>query len=341
MQSRVDFYEQQQRAYQAPATAHIYRQMAAWMESVLSWVEGTLAEHPPAWPEPEVRIQALCMLDDPLHVLTAPFEGPVLAFLNRLVAKAVDEIEAEQVASGATIWKLYNMGFVIKTAGVTLGFDPVRGAFDRSPIEEALFDRLLRQVQALFVTHCHKDHASAYAFERMIERGRPVVTPPGMWADRAISGHFYETARDPDVVHQLVVNDVPVSFCVYPGHQDETDNNVYVLDLPGDLRIVHSGDQANEEDWALLDRVHERFRVDVLLANCWRYGGLLRLIQGVRPRLVITGHENELFHFAENRLSYALTHRRLIQEPTPSLGMTWGERYHYEKGQLDNMAKNE
>jgi hypothetical protein len=114
-----------------------------------------------------------------------------------------------------------------------------------------------------------------------------------------------------------------------------------VLDLPGDLRIVHSGDQANEGDWDLLDRAHERFQVDVMLTNCWQYGGLLRLIRGVRPRLVITGHESELFHFAEHRFSYALTHRQLIQEPTPSLVMTWGERYHYEKGQLDNRAKNE
>jgi hypothetical protein len=104
---------------------------------------------------------------------------------------------------------------------------------------------------------------------------------------------------------------------------------------------VHSGDQANEADFDLFDHVHERFQVDVLMTNCWQYGGLLRLIRGIRPRLVLTGHESELFHFAENRFSYAFTYWKLAQEPTPSLVMAWGERYHYEKGQLDNRAKNE
>lgn len=166
--------------YAAPDTQNIREQMVRWMDSTYRWVDKVLNQNPPQWPEPVIRRQALLMLDEPLHVLSAPIEPCLNAFLNRRIARAVDEIETEAVTSGMTIWKLYNHGFVIKTPDVTIGFDLHRGPFESFQIEAGLFDRLLQTVRALFISHDHSDHADADAIPRMIDLGRPVVVPPGL-----------------------------------------------------------------------------------------------------------------------------------------------------------------
>jgi hypothetical protein len=105
---------------------------------------------------------------------------------------------------------------------------------------------------------------------------------------------------------------------------------VYLVDLPHDLRVMHTGDQSHVEDFAWIDRVHERFGIDVLLPNCWSTD-LRRLIRGTRPRLVITGHENEMGHAVDHREAFSKTYAHIAEESTPVLVMAWGERYHYQR----------
>jgi hypothetical protein len=321
--------------YKSPETELIHRQLVAWMESTLTWVDQALNDHPPAWPEPEIRKAALFMLDEPLHVLSAPIEAPVAAFLNRRIGRAVEEMESEVVTSGTTVWKLYNHSFVVKTPEIAIGFDLHRGPFESFQIEPGLFDRALGAVAGLFVSHEHGDHADRYAVSRMVELGRPVVAPPRLFEGEAIAGQLITPERHWKVTHDLQLGDVSVTFHAFPGHQGPAlINNVYLVALPGGLHVMHTGDQSYGDDFAVwIDRLHEQFRVDVLLPNCWTTD-LPRLIRATRPQLVMTGHENELSHSVDHREAYAKTYAHIVDEPTPVVVMAWGERYHFENGQL-------
>lgn len=321
--------------YDDPETQNIRLQMTRWMESTLTWVDDTLHRHPPAWPEPAIRMKALLMLDEPLHVLSAPLEPCLNDFLNRRIARAVDEIEAEAVTSGMTLWKFYNHSFVVKTPELTLGFDLHRGPFDSFSVRPELFDRIVAVTQALFISHEHSDHADADVVDRMLALGRPVIVPPGLWEGEAAFADLIRPARDGQSVHRLALGDSAINYRVFPGHQgSEMLNNVYVVGLPNGVHVMQTGDQSNMEDFAVwIDRVHEHVEVDVLLPNCWSTD-LRRLIRGVSPRLVITGHENEMSHPVDHREAFSKTYAHIVAEPTPVLVMAWGERYHYEPDEV-------
>ena len=65
------------------------------------------------------------------------------------------------------------------------------------------------------------------------------------------------------------------------------------------------------------------------MPNCWTTD-IIRMIQGMRPRVVITGHENELGHSIDHREAYWRTYERLEGSPAPCVLMAWGESYHYK-----------
>ncbi len=319
--------------YAEPEMQVMHQQMVRWMQSTFEWVNGVLNQHPPKWPEPTIRRHALFLLDEPLHVLTAPVEPGLNEFLNRRIERAVSEIEREVVTSGVTIWKLYNHGFVAKTPELTIGFDLHRGPFETFQIESGLFDRILRATQALFISHAHSDHADADAIPRMVEWGRPVIVPPGLWEEEAIYPELIKPERQRERENRLTLGDASIMYRVFPGHQGtELLNNVYLVGLPNGPQIIHTGDQSNAEDFDVwIDGLHEQFSVDILLPNCWSTH-LPRLIREVSPRLVITGHENEMSHPVDHREAFSKTYAHIAEEPTPVLVMAWGERYHYDQG---------
>ncbi|MBN1247977.1 MAG: hypothetical protein JXC32_09995, partial [Anaerolineae bacterium] len=315
-------------------TQAIRQRMVAWMAETLAWVDDALNQHPPAWPEPAMRRQALFMLDEPLHVLSAPLEPCLNDFLNRRIARAVAEIEGEVVTHGMTLWKLYNHGFIVKTPELTIGFDLHRGPFDTFQIDAALFDRILHLTQALFISHAHSDHADATAIPRMVALGRPVIVPPGLFDGDPLENQVTTPERHWKIENHLTLGGADLSYRIYPGHQgSELLNNVVLVTLPGGLSVMHTGDQSNWEDFRVwIDRVHTQAEVDVLLPNCWSTD-LPRLIRGVAPRLVITGHENEMSHPVDHREAFSKTYGHIVDEQTPVLVMAWGERYHYDPDQ--------
>lgn len=316
--------------YADTETEQIHQQMLRWMQMTLDWVDGVLTEYPPSLPEPPIRRRALYMLDEPLHVCSAPIEPPVAEFLNRRIEKTILEIENERVTDGVTIWKLYNHGFIVRTQEITIGFDLHRGPFESFHIKPELFERILQAAQALFISHDHGDHADPYAIPRMIELGRPVIAPPELWQDNPLYPQLMRPERDWEIKHKL--NNIPITFRIFPGNQGaELLNNVYLIDLPNGYSIMQTGDQSNSADFSLwIDQVHESFEIDVLLPNCWSTD-LPRLIKGICPHLVITGHENEMAHTVDHREAFSKTYSHIREETTPVLVMAWGERYHYER----------
>ena len=116
----------------------------------------------------------------------------------------------------------------------------------------------------------------------------------------------------------------------YDDNIENLENNIYVVTV-GDYTIAHTGDQYNKDDLEWLRQIKTKIPpLDVLLVNCWAYS-LYEMIEGFAPKLVITGHENELGHSIDHRESYWLSYNKLEKLQTPSCLMTWGECFWYGK----------
>ena len=338
--------------------AYLNRQAAA----LLAQVEETLDRVPPRLPEPRERRLALLLLDGVLHDAYAPARPPVQRFYHARIERAVAEMETTRVGEGAVIWKLYNHGFVVRTPTVTLGFDLYRGtpgfrmddppngrtvvATPGFPLPEELARRLVRQCDVLFISHRHGDHADEWIARAFLAEGKPVVAAPDVFEGSPVHDQITHLKREADTMQRLAIQQRAreLRVVVYPGQQYQGSgipNNVVLVFTPEGMSFAHNGDQINDpypeyqQDYTWIDRVHEHYRVDVLMTNCW-LNDIYRFTRGFDPKLVIPGHEDELGHPVFDRVPYwgdaeylKLTYPQLLASDYPVLSMTWGESYHY------------
>lgn len=315
--------------------------MDALAEARLDAATESLLRFPPAVPEPRERRLALFLIDGVLHDVYAPHRAAVQEFFKMRMDEALNEIEATEIEEGAVIWKLYNHGFIVKTATVAIGFDLTGGGSVR--VDEFMpfhdFERRLVEIcDALFISHRHRDHADLKLAGMMIEAGKPVVAPPEVWRGEKIHGRLTHLKRERDLEQKLAIQEGKreLRVVVFPGHQGRNiENNVPLVFTPEGMSFAQTGDQSNDEDFAWIDEVGEKFRVDVLMPNCWT-NDIVRMAKGFDPELVITGHENELGHTIDHREPYFLTYQRLRRSTYPLVLMTWGESYRYHpKGEAE------
>lgn len=309
-----------------------------WIDRSLQWVNYTLERYLPSLSEHPMRRAALIRLDDILHIESAPRKELVQKFYRQRMEQVVREIENTRVNEGMRIWKLYNHGFFVRTPSVSFTFDLVAGT--RTPgfeISKETMARLVAQSDATFISHLHGDHASKEVARMFLEKGKPVVAPEGLWKDDAeFSNRLTYPARSTDTVHSIRVQDGRQALRVvaYPGHQGtRVVNNVHLVTSPEGFTVMQTGDQWNEEDapgsdFDWLANVARAQRVDVLFPNCWTKG-LDRIVRGVDPGVVITGHENEMAHTVDHREDYTQTYARMHGVPYPMVLMTWGEGWTY------------
>jgi len=310
-----------------------------WLHRSLGWANEILNAYPPAVPEPPVRRAALIRLDDILHIEKAPEKPLVQQFFRARIRKAIGEIEATRVDEGMRIWKLYNHGFLVRTAAVSLAFDIVPGIRTEGfSLGRADLERLAAQSDALFITHLHADHANRDVVNLFLAQRKPVIAPEGLWRDDPeLSKRLTYPARGAKAVHEVQIQGGKrgLKFVAYPGHQGATVvNNVYLVTTPEGLTVVHTGDQSGSTepggDFDWIATIGSNHPVDVLLPNCWT-DDIKRVARGVNPRLIITGHENEMGHTVDHREDYTQTYNHLFGTLYPFLVMTWGESYHYRR----------
>ncbi|MFH0758839.1 MAG: hypothetical protein V2B15_16240 [Bacteroidota bacterium] len=331
-----------------PALDQVQNQyMNMQAEALLNHVNGVISEFRPAWPEPPARKSALLLMDGVLHDVYAPQRPPVQHFFNMRIREAIDEIGQSEISDGARIWKLYNDGFVVRTRSVTLGFDLVQGksaGADGFSIGEDDMEKLIDLCDVLFISHFHADHTEAWVVQAFLDRGKPVLAPPGVWKESPMYEHITHLERIAHAVQTLPVQGgkQELKVVVYPGHQSvDIENNVYLVLTPEGLSFSQMGDQSNDDDFAWIDEVGTHHDVDVLLPNCWTTD-IVRVARGFNPALIITGHENEMGHTIDHREPYWLTYQRRqgsdrfggskdIGYDVPLVLMTWGESFHYNR----------
>jgi hypothetical protein len=146
----------------------------------LDRIERILLQYPPQYPEPGERYLALFLLDAVLHDVYAAYRPPVQKFFHSRMESVIQQIENAQVDEGAMIWKLYNMGFIVRTKTVTFAFDLVRGSSSRVEgfgLPNNIMKRFVDQCDALFISHRHQDHLDKWVAQNFIDSGKPVISP--------------------------------------------------------------------------------------------------------------------------------------------------------------------
>jgi len=310
-----------------------------WIARSLQWVNYILNTYPPSETEHPVRRAALIRMDDVSHIKSAPNNALVQAFYRQRVEGAVREIERTKVVEGMRVWKLYNHGFVVRTPTVTYAFDIVPGALrSQLVVPGEILQRLAAQCDALFLTHAHNDHVNPEVARLFLAQNKPVLAPPKLWGnipDLASRVTYPERTVNTTQRVALKGGASELKVVVYPGHQGkEWLNNVYLVSSPEGFTAMHTGDQSGPEspggDFDWLAQVGGYHHVDLLLPNCWA-NGLDRMLRGINPDLVITGHENELSHSVDHREDYTQTYNRLFSSRYPAIVMSWGESYHIHR----------
>jgi L-ascorbate metabolism protein UlaG (beta-lactamase superfamily) len=145
------------------------------------------------------------------------------------------------------IYKIYNEGFIARTQSVTIAFDIVRGACaGKTLISEALIRQVVNYCDVLFITHSHGDHADPVVAEMFIKAGKPVIATTDFQAGAKGIQHI----RSENVINKEMIlgNNKKIQVKIYPGHQGELMNNIYVATTEEKKSIAHIGDQYNEED---------------------------------------------------------------------------------------------
>ncbi len=327
-----------------------------WIQRSLGWADEIFDRFPPSIVEHPVRRAALIRLDDILHIESAPRNALVQVFYHRRMEKAVSQIQQTRVDDGIRIWKLYNHGFFVRTPIVSFCFDIMPGTeADGFPVEMRLMEQIADQADALFISHRHGDHVDVRVVQLFIERNKPVIAPEGLWQlqelesssnrqddsqratlqNETVSNLLFPE-RSAEVVHEIPVQNGAqiLRVVAYPGHQGTITNNVHLVTTPDGYTVVQTGDQSGSEepggDFDWIAHIGYNHDVDVFLPNCWSTN-IKRFIRGVNPKLVITGHENEMGHTVDHREDYTKTYNRLFGTRYPFIVMTWGESYHYHR----------
>ncbi|MFA6239551.1 MAG: hypothetical protein WC655_01405 [Candidatus Hydrogenedentales bacterium] len=302
--------------------------------TALAGVSDVLA-HPPSAPEAPERRIALEEIDRLTRDPEAENRPALQDFLRGRLQQAVEEMEQTKVTDGARIWKLYNHTFIVRTKSVTLAFDLTNWLGNKLRMDARLLERIVSQCDVLFISHPHVDHTHEDVAQIFVNQGKPVIAPPNIDFPASLTKSFLILERDPDKEQTVSLNakGARLRIVIYPGHQERMDfeNNVVLVMTPEKLSFAHTGDQYNMgSDFKWIDTIGKRHKVDVLMVNAWTFG-FQRVVDGFNPRLVLTGHENEVGHPVQLRETYEKSYDKLSKGSTPGLVMTWGEAYTYKR----------
>jgi len=286
-------------------------------------VDQALTENPPVTGDPMVRKLALYNLDAMLHETKYDNSEAFNNFLNSRINQAIANL-LNPAGEGLKIYKIYNDGFIARTNSVTIAFDLVRGSCNNQTlIPDVLIQQLVDECDVLFITHNHGDHADPVVAEMFIKAGKPVIGPTNLWIENKEIQHI----RSEKTIDQSVKlkNNKKLQVKILPGHQDELMNNIYVVTTEEKKTIAHIGDQYNKKDIEWIAGINKEIPlVDALVVNCWTHR-MHDLVEGFAPRLVVTGHENEMGHTIDHREAFWLTFQKMKNISRDYVVMGWGE----------------
>ncbi|WP_233551719.1 MBL fold metallo-hydrolase [Parabacteroides sp. AF48-14] len=299
-------------------------------EKTFHLVDALLKDNPPSSGNPTLaRKAALQLLDGVFHDTRLDGSGTLSRFMESRLGVLLEDMQ-KPLVEGMKVYKLYNDGFIVKTKSVTVAFDLYRGgAMKESPslISDKTMQAIVEQCDIMFLSHNHPDHIDPVVVKMFTDMGKQVVAP-----DNSLVGNKSVThIRSEQIIDKTFkTRGGKLDVKILPGHQSELINNIHVVTTPEGFTFAQTGDQYSEDDLEWLFDVKTKIpALDILLINCWA-NRLSDTIEGFNPKLVITGHENELGHTIDHRESYWTSFIKLEDVRTSSCLMTWGEVYWYK-----------
>lgn len=281
-------------------------------------IKENLIMNRPATGDPLIRKKSIISIDD--LTLNNYSEKDTRSFYTAMIQKAIQEIKHEKVQSGATIWQIYNHGWIVKTASVTIGFD----LYDFW--NSQLFQNLAELLDVSFISHSHKDHYSRYLSEILLELKKPVVLPS------EITTSFLNDAIRMEAGERKSIVDLDVT--AHYGLHSVPVRQFEVFTEEG-IRILHTGDNQTSLTLPQIDSV------DIMLLNGWinesgytsHINGVRIAIDSIRPGLTLPGHILELGHLGGYIVPYEdMFTVNEVELATDYEVLAWGGRYHYGEG---------
>ena len=241
-----------------------------------------LRKETPTHGEAGARSRAILDMDRLMIRPGAQTDPTIRAFYEKMMEYALAEI-SQSAPRERTVWAMYNHGFIVREAGLTVAFDLVDGY---PPWECRLPDWLLRKIDLLLISHSDGDHYSKRIAEAVMANGKPVLVPSesrelgSLGMDHGQRGSFGGvTVRACKVWHP-------------------TPCRLYEVTFPDGMRVVHTGDMNSSRSLPLIAPP------DLLLLDCWvneegtqpDQVGVANCVRRLRPALTVLGHAQEMGH---------------------------------------------
>lgn len=317
--SNIQAYSQEKIKYWKESDCLIQDQAAILFENATN----VLRLYPPS---PEVSTErklALLSLDAILHDQRLDNGLAFKKYMHNTFTNMSKELKNNKYKSSETkIFQFYNHGYIIQSEGITIAIDLVRHGKENEPfICDTTMQSIIDECDILFISHAHSDHADRTVAEMFTDKGKKVISPEKIWED--IGPNLIVLRYEEMKNKNFNINNTILSTHIFPGHQGDVKNNVYIFTLKNGQTIMHTGDQDYSEE--LIQNINKiKGKIDVLLVHCWLMP-MDKFVNGINPSLVITGHHNEMRHSIDHRESYWLTFRRLSQVDSPYIVTAWGE----------------
>jgi len=289
----------------------------------LDLINQTLTENPPSIKFSLARKLALYNLDAILHETKYDNTKELHHFISSRIMRTIKDLSSP-LKTGIKVYKIYNDGFIIHSRSTVLAFD-LCGRLG-TIIPDSLMNLIVNKCDALFISHAHDDHADANVVSMFAKQRKPIFAPTNLWENNTAITHI----RSEKVIRtQLKIKTNNIQIRIYPGHQDDLLNNIYVITLPEKMTVAQLGDQYNKNDMVWLKDIYKQIPpLDILMVDCW-IDKMKDIIADFNPKLVITGHENEMGHSIDHREPFWLTYYKMEEVKKPYLILGWGEWFHY------------
>ena len=354
---------------------------AEWMRAAIARGSELLKASEGADFGDKTRERGLRIIDYPLHLDNydqerssaedkKAFNEVVRDYCVSARERVFSEVAAATIPEGSLrLWRIYNMGYVIKGPKHTVAIDitarpelyTASGKYfvkDTNTVIwcKADWKRLAELADMIFVTHPHGDHYARAGIEAFVEANKPVVVPCDLVAYAANR----PPKKGPDgryVAEKEILTAAPCCVKLTGDHLEPVDVggvkvrnflgnqganvpcNVYLLDIDGVL-VADNGDNYDMDKERMLSKCPP---ADVIIASTWNnVQGMVRCCAAApgfdrAKSALLPSHENELGHGVDHRESYREMYVRKDRLgdrdfPWPRVHpLGWGESFTFTK----------
>jgi len=285
-----------------------------------------LLMHRPQSGDPLIRKKSFNSIDELVLNSSGQHRDELYSFYTLMLEKTMTEIKTENVEKGATVWQIYNHGFIVKTPSVLIGFD----LYDY--YGSANLKKLANLLDVMFISHGHADHICPELEQAMINLDKPVIWSIGLSSPMSTTIFLGDS-----------INELPLLVTQYAGLHS-VPVQMFEVVTPEGIRIFHTGDNQTSTTLPQIQNV------DILLLNAWvNESGWTSWIEGsrnainkIKPKVTLPGHILELGHIGGNNIvPYGDVFMvNDVELECEYYVLAWGERYHFDDTSNDTIRPN-